>query len=158
RARLRGPGRLRPGPARNDPQQPGAHQWTKPACRPRADRSRTRLGAAGRSRPRPAGRRPDPGPARGRASPASGRRWPTGPAGEARRPGAGGRCPLMRGAAPVAAALRRGADHWLFRVGAAEAAPIRLTQRRLYVLPTAGGLGFAIALVVMLVTSINYHL
>src|SRR5690606_4630090 len=158
RARLRGPGRLRPGPARNDPQQPGARQWTKPACRPRADRSRPRLGAAGRSRPRPAGRRPDPVPARGRASPASGRRWPTRPAGDARPPDAGGRCPLMHRAATVAAALRRGADRWLFRVGAPETAPIRLTQRRIYVLPTAAGLGFAIALVVMLVTSINYNL
>ena len=64
----------------------------------------------------------------------------------------------MHRAASVAAALRRGADRWLFRVGAPETAPIRLTQRRIYVLPTAAGLGFAIALVVMLVTSINYNL
>ena len=64
----------------------------------------------------------------------------------------------MHRAATVAAALRRGADRWLFRVGAPETAPIRLTQRRIYVLPTAAGLGFAIALVVMLATSINYNL
>ena len=36
----------------------------------------------------------------------------------------------MRRAASFAAALRRGADRWLFRVGAPEPAPIRLTQRR----------------------------
>lgn len=64
----------------------------------------------------------------------------------------------MRLLASCAAALRRGADRWLFRVGAPETAPIRLTQRRIYVLPTAAGLGFAGALVVMLVTSINYNL
>ena len=64
----------------------------------------------------------------------------------------------MRRAASVAATLRRGADRWLFRVGAPEPAPIRLTQRRIYVLPTAAGLGFVGALVVMLVTSINYNL
>ena len=61
----------------------------------------------------------------------------------------------MHRAASVAAALRRGADRWLFRVGAPETAPIRLTHRRISVLPTAAGLGLAIALVVMLVTSIN---
>ncbi|MDX9884935.1 DUF58 domain-containing protein [Thauera sp.] len=64
----------------------------------------------------------------------------------------------MRLGASFADALRQGADRWLFRVGAPETAPIRLTQRRIYVLPTAAGLGFAIALVVMLVTSINYNL
>ena len=64
----------------------------------------------------------------------------------------------MRRAASFAAALRRGADRWLFRVGAPEPAPIRLTPRRIYVLPTAAGLGFVGALVVMLVTSINYNL
>lgn len=64
----------------------------------------------------------------------------------------------MRRAAYLAAALRRGADRWLFRVGKPEAAPIRLTQRRIYVLPTPAGLGFAAALAVMLLTSINYNL
>ena len=57
----------------------------------------------------------------------------------------------MRRAASVAAALRRGADRWLFRVGAPEPGPIRLTQRRIYVLPTAAGLGFTIALTVMMI-------
>lgn len=64
----------------------------------------------------------------------------------------------MRLTASVAAALRQSADRWLFRVGAPETAPIRLIQRRIYVLPTAAGVGFGVALAVMLVTSINYNL
>lgn len=64
----------------------------------------------------------------------------------------------MRGLTTLATALHQGADRWLFRIGAPEAAPIQLTQRRIYVLPTRAGFAFAIALVVMLVTSINYNL
>ena len=64
----------------------------------------------------------------------------------------------MHRAASVAAALRRGADRWLFRVGAPETAPIRLTQRRIYVLPSAAGIAFALALLVMLLAAINYNL
>jgi uncharacterized protein (DUF58 family) len=54
--------------------------------------------------------------------------------------------------------LRRVADRWLFRIGPPERAPIRLGQRRIYVLPTRAGLAFAIALLVMLLASINYNL
>ncbi len=64
----------------------------------------------------------------------------------------------MRPPGSLATALRRGADRWLFRLGAPEPAPIRLTQRRIYVLPTPAGLGFTAALLVMLLTSINYNL
>lgn len=64
----------------------------------------------------------------------------------------------MRPLGPLAAALRRSADRWLFRLGAPEHAPIRLTQRRIYVLPTPAGLVFTAALLVMLLTSINYNL
>ncbi len=39
--------------------------------------------------------------------------------------------------------LRHSVDRWLFRVGAAEPAPIRLGQRRIYVLPSAAGIAFA---------------
>jgi uncharacterized protein (DUF58 family) len=39
-----------------------------------------------------------------------------------------------------------------------ETAPILLTQHRIYVLPTPAGLGFAVAMGVMLVASINYTL
>lgn len=50
------------------------------------------------------------------------------------------------------------ARRWVIRDAPAEAGAIRLVQRRIYVLPTAAGLGFATALLVMLVASINYHL
>lgn len=59
---------------------------------------------------------------------------------------------------PGASALRRGADRWLFRIGPPEHGPIRLGQRRIYVLPTAAGMSFAAALMVMLLASINYNL
>lgn len=55
-------------------------------------------------------------------------------------------------------ALRAATDRWLFRVGPVEAAPIRLVQRRIYVLPTPAGLAFAGALLAMLLASINYNL
>jgi len=47
---------------------------------------------------------------------------------------------------------------WLFRTGTRESAPIVLGQRRIFVLPTGAGLGFAGALLIMLVASINYNL
>lgn len=54
--------------------------------------------------------------------------------------------------------LRHSVNRWLFRVGAAEPAPIRLGQRRIYVLPSAAGIAFALALLVMLLAAINYNL
>jgi uncharacterized protein (DUF58 family) len=51
-------------------------------------------------------------------------------------------------------ALRR----WLFRVDGPEAAPIRLRQRRVFVLPTGAGLGFAATVLLLLTGSINYQL
>lgn len=54
--------------------------------------------------------------------------------------------------------LRHSVHRWLFRVGAAEPAPIRLGQRRIYVLPSAAGIAFALALLVMLLAAINYNL
>lgn len=47
---------------------------------------------------------------------------------------------------------------WLPWSGPAEAAPIVLGHRRIYVLPTTAGLAFAGALLVMLLASINYQL
>ncbi len=47
---------------------------------------------------------------------------------------------------------------WLARPVAAEAEPIRLTQRRVYVLPTAGGLLLCFTLTLMLLGCINYNL
>ncbi|AWI80303.1 hypothetical protein CEW87_13595 [Parazoarcus communis] len=58
----------------------------------------------------------------------------------------------------VSSGARRLIDRWLFRLGRPEAAPIILYQRRIYVLPTAAGYAFALALLVMLIASINYNL
>ncbi len=61
-------------------------------------------------------------------------------------------------AAGEAGALRGAAERWLLGARGVETAPIRLGQRRIYVLPTAAGLVFALVLLVMLVASINYSL
>lgn len=47
---------------------------------------------------------------------------------------------------------------WLFRLYGPESAPIILTQRRVYVLPTRAGLAYAASLGLMLVGAINYNL
>ncbi len=47
---------------------------------------------------------------------------------------------------------------WLFRLYGPEPAPIVLTQRRVYVLPTKAGLTYAVALGFMLIGAINYNL
>jgi uncharacterized protein (DUF58 family) len=47
---------------------------------------------------------------------------------------------------------------WLFRLYGPEAAPIILTQRRVYVLPSGAGLTYAAALGLMLIGAINYNL
>jgi uncharacterized protein (DUF58 family) len=47
---------------------------------------------------------------------------------------------------------------WLRRRHAPEAGTIVLGQRRIYILPTRQGLGFALALLVMLIGAINYNL
>lgn len=53
---------------------------------------------------------------------------------------------------------RMTADRLLFRVRGVEPGPIVLGQRRIFVLPTRSGLSFMLALVVMLIASINYNL
>jgi uncharacterized protein (DUF58 family) len=58
----------------------------------------------------------------------------------------------------ITAALHERFIAWALRVRPPEPAPIILTQRRVYVLPTKAGLGFAAALLVMLIASINYNL
>jgi len=55
-------------------------------------------------------------------------------------------------------ALRRRIDRWLFRLRPAEPYPVMLRQRRIFVLPTAAGLGFGATLFAMLLASINYTL
>jgi uncharacterized protein (DUF58 family) len=47
---------------------------------------------------------------------------------------------------------------WALRVRPPEAAPIVLTQRRVYVLPTRAGLAYAMALGVILLGAMNYNL
>lgn len=47
---------------------------------------------------------------------------------------------------------------WALRVRPPEPAPIVLTQRRVYVLPTRAGLAYAAALVVILIGAMNYNL
>lgn len=59
---------------------------------------------------------------------------------------------------PVAAALRERFIAWALRARPPEPSPIVLSQRRVYVLPTRAGLGYAAALLVMLIGSINYNL
>lgn len=54
--------------------------------------------------------------------------------------------------------LRERFATWALRVRAPEPVPIRLTQRRVYVLPTRAGLLYALSLFVMLVAAINYNL
>ena len=53
---------------------------------------------------------------------------------------------------------RRLVDKWLFRLGDAEPGEVVLNQRRVFILPSRAGLGFAFLLVVMFVGSINYNL
>lgn len=47
---------------------------------------------------------------------------------------------------------------WWLRQRSADTPPLVLTQRRIYVLPTRGGLAYAATLIVLLVASINYNL
>ena len=56
---------------------------------------------------------------------------------------------------PGAAPYRR---RWFRLPRVAEQREVRLDRRRLYILPTRGGLGFAVLLLAMLVTSLNYNI
>jgi len=58
----------------------------------------------------------------------------------------------------LTARLRDRFAQWGLRGPTPEAAPIVLTQRRIYVLPTKPGLAFALSIVVMLLGTINYSL
>jgi len=58
----------------------------------------------------------------------------------------------------LVAPVRYSMDRWLFRLGRPEQLPIKLGQRRIFVLPTAAGYAFAVSIVVMLIASINYNL
>jgi uncharacterized protein (DUF58 family) len=58
----------------------------------------------------------------------------------------------------ASAALKERFAAWALRTRPPEAAPIVLSRRRVYVLPTRAGLAFAVALLVMLLGAINYNL
>lgn len=58
----------------------------------------------------------------------------------------------------LAARLRDRFARWGVRGPTPEAAPVVLTQRRIYVLPTQPGLAFALSIIVMLLGTINYSL
>jgi uncharacterized protein (DUF58 family) len=66
--------------------------------------------------------------------------------------------PLAHIALSLAASLQERFFRWALRGHAPEAAPVTLTQRRVYVLPTRQGLAYAASLLVMLVGAINYNL
>ncbi|HKB83589.1 MAG TPA: DUF58 domain-containing protein [Burkholderiales bacterium] len=58
----------------------------------------------------------------------------------------------------VSPSLRERIGDWIFPPKGAEAGPVVLGQRRVYILPTGGGLMFAVTLLLMLIGSINYNL
>ncbi len=58
----------------------------------------------------------------------------------------------------LAATLQERFATWALRTRPPEPTPIVLSQRRVYVLPTRAGLAYAVALLVMLLASINYTL
>ncbi|MFT3733827.1 MAG: DUF58 domain-containing protein [Rhodocyclaceae bacterium] len=54
--------------------------------------------------------------------------------------------------------LRQQMRRWMQRVAGPEPQPILLPQRRVYVLPTAAGLGVVVMLCLMLLAAVNYNL
>ncbi len=62
------------------------------------------------------------------------------------------------GADGQALPIRDRIGDWIFPPKGVERAPVDLSQRRVYILPTAAGLLFAMTLALMLVGSINYNL
>jgi uncharacterized protein (DUF58 family) len=55
-------------------------------------------------------------------------------------------------------AIRDRIGDWIFPPRGAEAGPVVLGQRRVYILPTSAGLMFAVTLMLLLIGSINYNL
>lgn len=54
--------------------------------------------------------------------------------------------------------LRRTSGAWMPRAGALDGGEVLISQRRVFILPSKAGLGFALLLLVLLVGSINYGL
>ena len=58
----------------------------------------------------------------------------------------------------IGKSLRRKADKWLFQLRDAEPGEVLLSQRRVFILPTGAGIGFAALLLILLIASTNYNL
>lgn len=58
----------------------------------------------------------------------------------------------------VSPSLRERVGDWIFPPKGPETGPVVLGQRRVYILPTGGGLMFGVTLLLMLIGSINYNL
>lgn len=58
----------------------------------------------------------------------------------------------------MAANLRQSIADWIFRATVPEAPPVTLVQRRIFILPTRQGYVFAVTILVLLLSSINYAL
>jgi hypothetical protein len=56
------------------------------------------------------------------------------------------------------ASVRERIGDWIFPPKGPEIGPVVLGQRRVYILPTGGGLFYGLTLVLMLLGSINYNL
>jgi len=56
------------------------------------------------------------------------------------------------------AAVRRKTDTWLFQLRDAEPGEVLLNQRRVFILPTGAGIGYAAMLGVLMIGSTNYNL
>ncbi|MES2018386.1 MAG: DUF58 domain-containing protein [Pseudomonadota bacterium] len=60
--------------------------------------------------------------------------------------------------AAIRTLVRRKTDKWLFQLRDAEPGEVLLNQRRVFILPTGAGIGFAVLLLLLLVGAINYNL
>lgn len=60
--------------------------------------------------------------------------------------------------AALQALYRKGRDQWLFQLRDAEPGTVTLSSRRVFIVPTRAGLGFAVLLLVMLIGALNYSL
>jgi uncharacterized protein (DUF58 family) len=76
-------------------------------------------------------------------------------AGDHASSGSSGSSPPRVVAAP---SLRERVSDWIFPPKGPESGPVLLGQRRVYILPTGGGLMYAVTIGLMLVGSINYNL
>jgi uncharacterized protein (DUF58 family) len=54
--------------------------------------------------------------------------------------------------------LRSGIDKWLFQLRDAERGAIRLSHRRVFIVPSRPGLGFGLMVIVLFIGSVNYSL